>query len=192
MIRTEDEHRVRQIALGAGLLVLLTLGICGLLVGWGYLPGVLGEWVGMMVGVATSPFLLEATCLILGLMLVVAINGWRRNRDGDELVYLERIEGADVPGDLPEHAKWAVFREKPLEGESPSLLALAEGALAIGDFESAGEWIGAMSEAELGRRETLELRLELARVTGRDALVRQLQDELRGAADAGSDLSNIT
>lgn len=185
MIRTGDEQRLRQIALGAGILVLIALGICGLLVGWGHVPGVLGEWIGTMVGVATTPFLLEATCLILGLTLVVALNVWRRHRDGDELVYLERIDGPDVPGDLPEHAKWAVFRDKPLAGECPSLLTRAEGALAIGDFESAAELIGAMPEAELRSPETLVLRLELARATGRDALAGQLREELRGIGNAG-------
>ena len=180
-----EESRFRQVAMGAGLLMLLTLLICGLLAGWGHLPGVLGEWIGMMVGLATTPFLLEATFLILGLVIVLAINGWRRRRDGDDLVYLEQVDGADVEGGLPEHAKWALYRDKPLAGESPSLLARAEGAVAIGDFQSAAEFIAAMPEAELKSPETLALRLELARATGREALAGQLRDELRATGRAG-------
>lgn len=171
--------------MAAGILGLLTLTVCGALIGWRFLPGLLGEWIGMMIGVMTTPFFLEASFVLIGLTLVMAINHWRQKRDGDELVYLERIEGPDVPPELPERAKWAVYRDKPLEGETPSLQAQAEGALAIGDFESAAECIGAMSEAELKRPETLELRLELARATGRNALADQLENELLAVRNEG-------
>ena len=179
MTRADDDNRVKQIAVGAGVLLVVTLLVCGSLVGWRYLPGLLGEWVGMMVGVMTTPFFLEASFVCIGLTVVVAINHWRQKRAGDELVYLERIEGPDVPQGLPEHAKWAVYREKPLAGEIPSLQVQAEGALEIGDYESAAECIGAMSEAELRRPATLELRLKLAKATGRELLVAQLESELR-------------
>lgn len=186
MIRVDEDNRVKQIAVGVGILVVLTLTVCGVLVGWRYLPGLLGEWLGMMVGVLTTPFFLEASFIFIGLTLVVAINHWRQKRDGDEFVYLEQVDGLDVPTGLPEHAKWAVYREKPLPGEMPSLLAQAEGAMAIGDHEAVTEWIGAMSEAELKLPETLELRLELAKATCRADLVGPLESELRAARnDAG-------
>jgi Tfp pilus assembly protein PilF len=79
---------------------------------------------------------------------------------------------------LPEHAKFAVYREKPLPGEMPSLLAQAEGAMAIGDYNAAAEWIAAMSEAELKREATLSLRLQLAKATGRDELAERLEKVL--------------
>ncbi len=181
MIKVRDE-RTSQIAVGAGILVAVMLVVCGILIGWHYLPGLLGEWVGFMVGVMTTPFLLEASFVILGLTVVVAINGWRRRRAGDELVYLEQVEG---PDDLPEHAKWALYRDLPLDGEVPSLQTQAEGALAIGDFESAAECIAAMPESDLKRPEVLSLRLELARATGRQQLVAHLEREL-GAVEKES------
>lgn len=182
MARTEDqEHRVRQVVVAGAILSGLTLLVCGVLIGWRYLPGIWGEWIGTMVGVLTTPFFLEVSFIFIGLTIVVAINYWRQKREGDECVYLERIDGADVPAGLPEHAKWAVYREKPLPGEMPTELAQAEGALAIGDYEAAGEWIGAMSEAELKRPEVLFLRLELAKATGRTDLVAQLECELESA-----------
>ncbi len=179
MTETNDDNRVRQIAVGAGILGILTLLVCGGLLGWGYLPGFLGQWVGTMVGVVTTPFIMEATFVILGLMIVVGINHWRRKREGDDFVYLEQVEGAEEAGVLPEHAKFAVYREPPLPGETPTLLAQVEGAMAIGDHEAAGEALSAMSERELKQPEVLFLRLELARATGRDELAGRLEEELR-------------
>ena len=179
MTRTDDDNRVKQIAVGAVILAVLTLIVCGSLVGWRYLPGLLGEWIGMMVGVMTTPFFLEASFVIIGLTVVLAINHWRQKRSGDEFMYLEQVEGADVTSGLPERAKWTVYRAEPLEGEIPPLQAQAEGALAIGDHDAAAECIGAMSEAELKRPETLRLRLELAKATGREQLVDRLESELR-------------
>lgn len=175
----KDHERTRQIAAGVGILLALMLAVCGVLTGWRYLPGLLGEWVGLMVGVMTTPFLLEASFLILGLIVVVAINIWRQRRSGDELVYLEQVEGVE---NLPEHAKWALYRDPPLDGEMPSLQVQVEGALAIGDYESAAECIAAMPEADLKRLEILALRLELARATGRQELVDQLESDLRMVA----------
>ena len=60
--QTDDENRGKQIAVGAGILGVLMLLVCSALIGWRYLPGILGEWIGTMVGVMTTPFLLE-TCL---------------------------------------------------------------------------------------------------------------------------------
>ena len=181
MTRTHDE-RVKQVAIGASILMVLTVGVSGLLTGWRLLPGLLGEWVGTMIGIMTTPFFMEASFVILGLVIVIGLNLWRRHKDGDEFVYLEQVAGPDVPKDLPDHAKWAVYREKPLVAEEMSGLALAEGAFAIGDYSAAAECIGAMSREELKQPETLRLRLALAEATGRDDLVAQLQTEISRTA----------
>lgn len=178
MARVHDE-RVKQVAIGAGILMLLTVVVTGLLVSWRFMPGLMGEWVGTMMGAITTPFIMETSFAILGLVTVIAINVWRRHKEGDDFVYLEQVAGPEVPADLPEHAKWAVYRKKPLDGEDPSLLAQAEGAFAIGDFPAATEWIGEMAHDELKQLGTLRLRLELARETGRADLVKPLEDEIR-------------
>ena len=180
MARTHDE-RVKQVAIGAGILIVLTLVVPGLLVGWRLLPGLLGEWVGTMIGIMTTPFFMEGSFAILGLVIVISLNHWRQHKDGDEFVYLEQVAGPEVPVDLPEHAKWAVYRQKPLDGEDPSLLAQAEGAFGIGDFPAATEWIGAMGPDELKQAATLALRLDLAKATGRHDLAKQLADEIRNS-----------
>ncbi|MGL5017387.1 MAG: hypothetical protein ACRDBP_04585 [Luteolibacter sp.] len=177
MQRINDE-RVKQGLVGVILLVTLTVIVAGTLLGWRLIPGLLGEWVGMMIGIVTTPFFMETFFAILGLVTVVALNIWRQRKDGDEFVYLDLVDGPSSPKNLPEHAKWALFREKPLDPEKPSLLAQAEGALAIGDYASAGEWIAAMDHDELKHPETLRLRLELAKVTGRHDLVDSLEKSL--------------
>ncbi len=179
MTHAEEENRVKQIAIGAGLLMLLAALVCGALIGWGYLPGLLGEWIGTMIGVMTTPFFLEASFVIIGFTIVIAINHWRQTRDGEEFVYLEQIKSADVPKGMPDQAQWAVYREKPLAGEVPALREQAEGALAIGDLESAAELIGAMPEADLKLPEILALRLDLAKASGKRELAAELEKELQ-------------
>ncbi len=178
MERTKDE-RVKQVAIGVSILLVLTAGVTGLLMGWRLLPGLLGEWVGTMIGILTTPFFMEASFAILGLVTVILLNHWRQQKDGDDFVYLEQATGPELPQDLPEHAKFAVYRDKPLDGEEPSLLAQAEGAFAIGDCPAASEWISAMEHDELRHPQTLRLRLDLAKATGREDLVKQLRAELR-------------
>lgn len=179
MAKTGDE-RGRQIAVGAAILLTIALVVCSLLIGWRHLPGLLGEWLGLMIGVMTTPFFLEASFAILGLTVVLAINHWRQKSSGDELVYLEQVNESDG---LPDHASWAVFRERPLDGETPSLQAQAEGALAIGDYAGAAECIAAMPETDLNCPETLALRLDLAKATGRRELADQLERQLRTAGN---------
>jgi hypothetical protein len=177
MTRADDENSPRQIVVGISILVVLGLIVCGAIAGWRYLPGLLGEWIGTMIGVLTTPFLLEGSFVVLGFVIVLVLNIWRRKRGGEDFVYLEELDDPD----LPAHAKWAVYQTAPLDGEVPSLQEQAEGAIAIGDLESATEAIAAMSEADLKRPEILALRLELAKASGRDQLVEELERQLQAA-----------
>jgi len=81
MTRPHDE-RVKQVAIGIGILIMLTVVVTGLLTGWRLLPGLLGEWVGTMIGIMTTPFFMEASFIILGLVIVIGLNLWRRHEDG--------------------------------------------------------------------------------------------------------------
>lgn len=177
MDQAHDDRR-KQIAIGAGILIAFTLVILTALLGWRYLPGFLGEWVGAVVGIMSTPFFLEGSFIVLGFMTVVFLNSWRRHKEGEECVYLDVVDDPQAPANLPDQAKWAVYREKPLAGTEPSLLDQAEGAFAIGDHEAAAEAIAAMDAIELKQPETLRLRLELARATGREDLVKELEREI--------------
>ena len=171
----------RQVAIGVAILLTIALVVCGLLLWVPHVPGFLGEWLGFMVGVVTTPFLLEISFGLFGLTLVLLINHLRQNKSGDELVYLEQVED---PAGLPEHASWAVYRDPPLAGEEPSLQAQAEGALAIGDHQTAAECIAAMPETDLKQPETLALRIELAKATGRGDLAAEVEAQLRATEQA--------
>lgn len=93
MEQVRDE-RVKQVAIAAGILMPLAVIVSGTLVGWRFLPGLLGEWVGTMIGILTTPFFMEASFAILGLLIVIMLNHWRVSRDGDEFVELEIPEEA--------------------------------------------------------------------------------------------------
>ena len=92
MKRADDENRWKQITAGAGIVLALGVVACGTMLGWRHLPGLLGEWVGLVVGVLTTPFFLEASAVVVGLTVVLAINGWRRQKAGEEWVYLEQAD----------------------------------------------------------------------------------------------------
>jgi hypothetical protein len=173
MKKPANEQTV-QIVVCAAILLVLTTVVCGLLIGWRHLPGLLGEWMGFMIGVVTTPFFMEASFAVIGLTIVLVINHWRQKRAGDELMVLEQVDKA---AGLPDHAGWALYRE-PLAGETPPLVVQAEGALAIGDHETAAECLAAMPEEELKRTDVMAVRRDLARATGRNELAAQLEREL--------------
>ncbi len=177
MERPHDE-RVKQVTVGAGILIGLTVTISGLLLGWRFLPGLAGETLGTILGIMTTPFFMEGSFLVLGLMIVLGLNIWRRHKEGDDFVYLEQVSGPDVPKDLPEQAKWVMYREKPLDPEAPTGRMQAEGALAIGDHQAVAEWIASLEPHELQQPEILEMRLELARASGRADLATALEREI--------------
>lgn len=89
MIPPATDSRVRQIVFGVVLLMGIMLVVCSLLIGYHYLPGLLGEWVGTMMGLVTTPFLLEASFIVLGFCIVFWLNHRHAQKDGSEWVYLE-------------------------------------------------------------------------------------------------------
>ena len=169
------DERPRQVIAGvaviagfSGLLVLIAAGR--------FLPGLGGEFFGRILGIISTPFLMEVSLAVMGLVLVLTINHWRQQRDGDELVYLEEVK--DAPAGLPDQARWALYSEAPLPAEAPSGRDLLEGALAIGDHPAALEILASMDEHECRESAVLRQRIELARATGKVELARRLEAEL--------------
>lgn len=169
------DERWKQV--GAGLAVLAGVTGLGLLLVFGrHLPGLAGEFFARVLGMVTTPFILETTLCVLGFVVVMTLNYWRQWREGDELVYLDEVK--NPPESMPEQAKWAVYKEKPLE---PGVIAdsdLLEGAIAIGDHEAAIEILTAMSDAERATPEVLKLRISLAEASGKTELAQQLKAQL--------------
>ena len=178
-MKKAPDERPKQIAIGVSIIVVLTLLVTGVLAGWRLLPGLWSEWIGTMVGVMTTPFCMEASFFTIGLLIVIFLNSWRQHKDGEELVYLEQVTSPDVPMDMPDQAKWAIYREELLEGEQHTPLAQAKGAMSIGDYEAALTLLGEMSREELHQPRALLVRRDLALATGKTELAEQLEQELR-------------
>lgn len=97
-MEVERDERTRQVVVAVMILVLVMGVTSGLILGWRFMPGLLGEWVGVIVGVISTPVFLEASFFIVGLVIVIAINHWREVREGDEWVTLE-LETPAAEGD---------------------------------------------------------------------------------------------
>jgi hypothetical protein len=177
MSRTDHDERSHQILGGLGVMTGL-LGCIALVIAGSYLPGVVGEILRTVVGICTTPVFLEITGVVIGLLLVLGLNYWRQRRDGDELVYLEQVDGPKVPGSLPEHARFAVYPTCPEPGREPDALERADGSLAIGDTAAAAEALAELDEAALQTPVAIDLRVRLARATGRHALAAELEQRL--------------
>jgi hypothetical protein len=90
----EGENRGRQLLAGAGILFALSALVVTFLMGWRYVPGWVGESLGTMAGIMSTPFFMEASFFILGLVIVIGLNTWRRHRAGDEFVTIETNEAS--------------------------------------------------------------------------------------------------
>lgn len=82
-----EEHK-KHILIGSGLITLFFLCLGGIAAA-AYLPGFSGELGRLCLAFITSPFLMETAIFFLALTLLFAINGWRRNREGDDWVSLD-------------------------------------------------------------------------------------------------------
>ncbi|MCW1923812.1 hypothetical protein OKA05_14690 [Luteolibacter arcticus] len=102
------DERKRQVATAIGIIGGLAALFLLLVMATG-LPGVAGEFFARVAGIVTTPFLLEGTLAIVGFILVILINHWRHQREGDELVYLDEVK--DGSQDHPKQA--------PLEPPQP-------------------------------------------------------------------------
>jgi hypothetical protein len=100
-----DEPRGRQLAIGLGILAVLILTVPAFYIVWRFVPGVFGEWLGVIAGIISTPFLLEIFFVVTGLIIVVGLNHMRQKRDGDEFVYLEQVSDPSAPADPPDDPK---------------------------------------------------------------------------------------
>ncbi len=89
MATNNTEDRGRQILVGAAILGTIMVLVCGLLVGWRLIPGWVGESFGMLAGILSTPFFMEGSFVIMGFLIVVGLNTWRRRNEGDEFVEIE-------------------------------------------------------------------------------------------------------
>lgn len=176
----------RSLAVGVGLIVAAGLLITLIWAGT-YLPGFIGDVFSTIAGIMWTPILLDISLFAMGIVLILWLNSYIRARDGDELVYLEQIEGPDVPEDLPTDARTAVFVEKPESlGLAPALAAI-EGALDLQDYTEAADLLFKLPPDSLDEPPVLALRLRLASSQGQEDQVRALQKKLNARSDPRQD-----
>lgn len=87
--QSSSENRGKQVAVGGVIIFVFMSAVTSLLLFWRYIPGWVGESVGKVAGLISTPFILEASFFVMGLGIVVLLNSWRRNKDGDDFVEFE-------------------------------------------------------------------------------------------------------
>ena len=92
------ESRGKQFLVGGSILLVVAVVVISLLLFWREIPGLPGETVGKVVGIMSTPFFMEASFVILGFLIVVSLNTWRRHKDGDEFVTI------DTKGEPKDHS----------------------------------------------------------------------------------------
>lgn len=85
------DERFRQVAVGVVILAAIlavTLGIRAA----SALPGALGEFFGTITGVMSTPVFLEISFAVIGFLIVLGLNHWRAQREGDEFVEMDVLD----------------------------------------------------------------------------------------------------
>ncbi|TDU63225.1 hypothetical protein EI77_04434 [Prosthecobacter fusiformis] len=115
---------------------------------------VLAKAVMMIAGAMATPFILESTIAIVGLVIVVALNQWRLQKEGDGWVYLAQTEpdaasleaGAETPA---KRLEGVILTHAPdARIDLDARLGIAEGFLELGLKQEALEHLNLLSEAE--------------------------------------------
>ena len=83
------DERKKNIIIGSTLIGCFFI-LLGLVAGSAYLPGFAGELGTMCLSMLTSPFIMETVIALLALTSLFAINGWRRNKEGDDYLELDK------------------------------------------------------------------------------------------------------
>lgn len=115
---------------------------------------VLAKAVMMVAGALATPFILESSIAIVGLVVVLVINQWRLQKDGDGWVYLAKTEpdaasvtaGADTP---PQRLDSVVMPSAPDANlDFGARLAVVEGYVELGLAQEAMDHLKMLSPEE--------------------------------------------
>lgn len=94
----DGENRGKQILVGGLILLAISTVTVTFLMGWRYIPGWVGESFGTVAGVMSTPFFMEGSFFLLGVVIVIGLNAWRRRKEGDEFVTIE-LEDTKSPNE---------------------------------------------------------------------------------------------
>lgn len=171
----------KSLVVGLGLLLTASGVIVVIWLGT-YLPGGFGEFFSILAGIMWTPVLLDISLFLIGLTLVLWLNKRRLDKEGDEYVYLEQVEGPNLPGDLPQESRSAVYSSAPEKLTGNPACAAIEGALSLGDLEEATRLLLAISPSDLEAPDVLGVRIQLAEQTDRQDEADSLRNQLKAIA----------
>jgi len=174
----DDDPRRRQLVVGLGILTLLVLIVPAFYIVWRFVPGVFGEWLGVIAGIISTPFLLEISFVILGLVIVVGLNHLRQKRDGDDFVFLEPINDPTTSPGMPDQSKFAIHGDRPLDEVEPSPIDKIDGALETGDHTHAADLLAEIGNEELKQTVGLNPCLHLGGENGKSDLAQRIESEI--------------
>lgn len=147
-----------------------------------------------------TPFLLEIFCVVVGLLIVIAINNHRRAKEmEDEWVYLHEIdpdvslsetEMKDLPEPLLRRIEGGSFVSKPVPVGAEERLAQIEGFLEIGELEEASAAMLAAPEDEIQSPGYLRVRIGLATLRGDERAIQKLIETARGMGFGESEIES--
>ncbi len=97
MLEVDTENRGKQLWVGGVIIFGIAASVISLLIFWRHIPGWVGETVGLIAGVISTPFFLEGSFLMIGFTVVVLLNNWRRKVAGDEFV---EVDVSELPEEM--------------------------------------------------------------------------------------------
>lgn len=125
-----------------------------------------------------TPFILEPLLFVMFFIAVVLLNRWRRNRDGDEWVYLMEDDELIDRSAQRSGVHDAIFASRPTAIDESVELDIIDGLVDMGSLDDAAERLAALSSECLESEAGLLTRLKLATVSGKSELALRLQDLL--------------
>lgn len=133
---------------------------------------VVGETALTVFQILTSPFVLETSLAIAGLCIVMAINHYRQQKEGDGWVYLQKQEpasGEDALTDDPPHRHDAViWSEKPEAfDEAAAELEVVEGYVDLELADDALQQLASLPESVRRQERADDLFVRALVITGR-------------------------
>ncbi|MEN3942598.1 hypothetical protein WJU23_14960 [Prosthecobacter sp. SYSU 5D2] len=129
---------------------------------------VLAKAVMMIAGALATPFILETSVFLIGLVIVIALNQWRMQKEGDGWVYLAQTEpdpasiaaGAETPSKRLEGIILTAAPDARIDLEAR--LSIAEGFLDLGLKDEAVEHLNLLSAEEQKDPRAVALRQRVA------------------------------
>lgn len=91
----DGDQRNKQIVWAAVILIGVGLVVSCILLFGRKLPGLWGEWASTLIGVMTTPFLMEVSFVLIGISIVAVVNHLAALRSGDEWVNPEVFESVE-------------------------------------------------------------------------------------------------